>query len=217
MTIGVAIPCVEKHIIHLTNLFDSIEAQTVKPDQVIVSCSSVSEPVKIAKTYSFPLKIISNAEPKNSSQNRNIAASHLSTDYVSFFDADDIMYPQRIEFITRVIDTYHSDIIIHNFDVKKPEVTPLYDELLLLTDSLVASHTGCLAHKKIPENIYGIHHGQVTVVRSIWESMKFPEDKEYIGKEDSIFCSRIVATPSIKNCYILQPLSFYKPSGTCLT
>ncbi len=36
-------------------------------------------------------------------------------DYITFIDADDIMHPQRIEFLLKGFQTYDSDIILHNY------------------------------------------------------------------------------------------------------
>jgi glycosyltransferase involved in cell wall biosynthesis len=102
MKIGVAIPCYKYHIPKLIRCLESIEAQTLKADQVVVSCSSSDKsdfPSDIEKRFSFPLVILTTPDRKNAAENRNIAISHLTTDLVSFFDADDIMHPQRLEFI----------------------------------------------------------------------------------------------------------------------
>ena len=99
MRLGVAIPCFIKHIDHCYKLLDSINEQSRLPDQVIVSCSSSKPEDFVKREYKFPLTVITSEERKNSAQNRNIAASKLDTDVISFIDADDIMHPQRLEVI----------------------------------------------------------------------------------------------------------------------
>jgi glycosyltransferase involved in cell wall biosynthesis len=112
MKIGVAVPCYIGHVNQLLHLLDSLENQTVLPDKVVVSSSSTEE-LHICKKYSFPLAIITCINKKNAAENRNIAASKLlDMDYITFFDADDIMHPQRIEILHKVINENQSDIIL---------------------------------------------------------------------------------------------------------
>ena len=104
MKIGVAIPAYVGHIEKLFQLLDSIQSQTIIPDEVVVSCSSTKKTdfelncyIEKLKKYTFSLEIITSEEKKNAAQNRNIAASKLSdVDYITFIDADDVMHPQRI-------------------------------------------------------------------------------------------------------------------------
>ena len=115
MKIGVAIPCYYGHIERLYDLLDSIEKQTILPTKVVISISSTSK-FNLNKTYSFPLSVIITVDKQNAAKNRNIAALNLlDMDYITFIDADDIMHPQRIEFLLKGFQTYDSDIILHNY------------------------------------------------------------------------------------------------------
>jgi len=219
MKIGVAIPCYNGHINQLFDLLDSIQNQTIIPDQVIVSSSSTTD-FKINKEYSFPLEIIITEDKKNAAQNRNIAASYLSDmDYITFIDADDIMHPQRIEVLLKVIDACTSDIILHNFYTEKELNNNLIFEKIEIinvrTYSLIPSWSGCITHiNGYNDKIDRIHHSQVTVKKTIFELVKFPEEFKFHRKEDSIFCHRVFSLPNIKNAYIKNKLSYYKPSNT---
>ena len=123
MKIGVAIPCYSGHINKLYELLESIENQTRIPDKVTISCSSINkDSIPIFKKYIFPLEFIPSEEKKNAAENRNIASSKLKDmDYISFFDADDIMVSQRIEFIEKVIEKENPDIILHNYQEQEQE------------------------------------------------------------------------------------------------
>ena len=104
MKIGVAIPCYVGHLDKLLNLLDSIDNQTRLPDKVVVSCSSTIDH-QVFPNYKFPFEIVYDEAKKNTAQNRNIAAERLlDNDAISFIDADDIMHPQRIEFIERAFE-----------------------------------------------------------------------------------------------------------------
>ena len=219
MKIGVAIPCYKGHISRLFDLLDSIESQTILPNNVVVSCSS-SEEFEMIKEYSFPLKIITTIENKNASQNRNIAASNLlDMDYITFFDADDIMHPQRIESLLYVINNYNSDIILHNYSLTEFSESDILQELegiKVRVNTLQQSVSGCITHVNVYEDrIYKIHHGHVTIKKYIFEEkVRFPEEPEFHKREDCVFCYRIFSLPNINNAYIENNLTYYKPSCT---
>uniref|UniRef100_A0A6C0IGJ9 Glycosyltransferase 2-like domain-containing protein n=1 Tax=viral metagenome TaxID=1070528 RepID=A0A6C0IGJ9_9ZZZZ len=219
MKIGVAIPCYYGHIQRLYDLLDSIEKQTILPNKVVVNSSSTSSFV-YNKDYSFPLEVIVTEDKQNASKNRNIAASKLNDmDYITFIDADDIMHPQRIEFILKVFQKYDSDIILHNyFESSKGNIETFFknfEEIKIRTHTLIQGWTGCITHiNGYSDNIDKIHHGQVTVKRSIFEQVKFPEEREFETKEDCVFCYRVFSLPNIKHAYIQNELSYYKPSNT---
>jgi glycosyltransferase involved in cell wall biosynthesis len=155
MKIGVAIPCYKYHIPVLKRCLDSIEAQVFKPEIVVVSCSSskredLPEELKNPASYSFPFEIIITEERKNAAQNRNIAAEHIrlktQCEFISFFDCDDVMHPQRMKAIAYAV-VYHPEVgmIMHNF--VKPEHSnksfQFYETFDVTMNQLHNSHTGC--------------------------------------------------------------------------
>lgn len=221
MKIGIAIPCYHGHIKQLYELLESIQNQSRIPDQVVVSCSSFTKKDFFEKkVYSFPLEIIFSEEKKNAAQNRNIAINYLSNmDFISFFDADDLMSVQRIEFLEKVIEMENPDIILHNFvyydQIHIKDFSLKKESLLYKINSLQQCSTGCIINKDYSPN-YKIHHSQVTVRKTLLEIIQFPEEKEYISKEDCIFCFKIFNLPFVKNAYICNELSFYKSSNTNL-
>jgi len=216
MKIGVAIPCYYGHIQNLTNLLDSIENQTCKPDKVAVSSSSTKELFKI-KQYSFPLEIIITEEHKNAAQNRNIAASRLfNMDYITFIDADDIMHPQRIEILLKVFQDTNCDIILHNYFTTESEFNYI-ENIDMRINELMQCYSGCIRHMdfyKYQSQL--IHHSQSSIKKYIFDLVKYPEEKEYYSKEDCVFCHRVFSIYNIKNVYISNQLSIYKTSCTQL-
>jgi len=214
MKIGVAIPCYKGHIEKLFELLDSIEKQTRVPDKVVVSCSSTDDFI-YCKEYNFPLEIIITSEKKNAAQNRNIAISRLTNmDYITFIDADDIMHFQRIEILLKVFEEHDSDVILHNFVMNNNEFKRIED-IQVLNDSLMQCESGCLRHNKNNyNNIYHIHHSQVTVKKHILDKVNFPEETEFNRREDCVFCHRVFGLENIKHAYIVNELSYYNPSNT---
>jgi glycosyltransferase involved in cell wall biosynthesis len=215
MSIGVAIPCYYGHINNLTNLLDSIENQSIKPDKVVVSCSSTKELFE-TKKYSFPLEIIITEEHKNAAQNRNIATEQLKDmDYITFIDADDIMHPQRIEILLKVFRDTDCDIILHNFHLEFANFEYI-TEINKRINELMQCYSGCIRHKDFYRYNKSdlIHHSQSSIKQHIFDKVKYPEEKEYARKEDCVFCHRVFSIHNIKNVYISNQLSLYKPSNT---
>jgi hypothetical protein len=213
-TLGMAIPCYKPHIPKLLRLLDCIEKQTRKPDAVLVSCSSMpeSEPRPAFPEYSFEFKIVYHVGKMNASMNRNFAASQLATDYVSFFDADDIMHPQRLEAISMAI-AGGADFIVHSYSKTPLQTEPaLFSDISVLYDTLIKTEPNPYGFHQLG-GIRGcrVHHGQPTVHRSILEKIQFPIELQY--GEDSIFCTNGLPH-STKNAYIHLPLSIYLPSGS---
>jgi glycosyltransferase involved in cell wall biosynthesis len=210
MRIGVAIPCYKNHIFPLIRCLDSIAAQTVKPDQVIVSCSS-SKPEDLPElNYSFPLRVITTEEKKNAAQNRNIAASYLDTEIVSFFDADDEMHPQRLEAIKDAFMSYRPcDIVLHSFLIGD-EVTRDYINYKSFDkryDTLRRSPTGCAVHA--PDWSARIAHGYVSVSKFMLSRVQFKEDPGSELREDALFCGDVLAMTGVRSVYLPTPLGRY--------
>ena len=215
MKIGVAIPCFDKHLSYLFLLLDSIEAQTLMPDKVCVSCSS-TEIFPPSRKYSFPLEIVLTSEKRNAAQNRNIAMDRLrDMDYISFMDADDIMHPQRIEVLRNVFEEQNCQMILHNYQHGKNTIFRPVRTIEVRVNTMkptVSGGTTHIEHHKFLQQ--HIHHSQVSVQRSIVDLVRFPEEPEFHRREDSAFCNRVIKLPNVNHVYIVNALSYYAPSGT---
>jgi hypothetical protein len=211
MQIGVAIPCYIGHIENLRVLLSSISKQTRLPDKVVVSCSSITKLPNFPE-YNFELIIICVQSKKSPAQNRNIAAKLLDVDIITFFDADDLMHPQRLEFIEMAF-LDGANIVLHNFSIE-PSDCSIYESPNIAYDSLCQSDGGCIRHVNPNNRELGIHHSQVTVTKEIYDAIRFDENPTLIGKEDCVFCWCVFAIPNIKNAYISNKLSLYLQSNT---
>jgi hypothetical protein len=207
-SIGVAIPCYKYHIPKLTRCLDSIEQQTVKPEKVVVVCSSSEESDIPTYNYSFPLTIVTRLDRRNAAQNRNQAFSLLDTELVSFFDADDVMHPQRIEFL-KMFDV---DIILHSYSFN--DTFTKYSKCNSARNILARAPSGCaycVTNVHLP-----IHHAHVTCKRQILDHIQFKEGTEYERKEDAVFCGDVLSMKNIQSIYISNELSYYTYEGATI-
>jgi hypothetical protein len=197
----------------LYDLLNSIEKQTRLPDKVVVSCSSTENFVNKIN-YSFNLEIICTNDKLNAAQNRNIAISHLQEmDYITLIDADDIMHPQRIESLLYIFQEHDVDIILHNFTFDYNFT--LFENINVRINSLEQCHSCCIKHIDfLKYKNEHIHHSQVSIKRKITDIVKFPEESKYHTREDCVFCHRVFGLENIKNAYISNILSYYRPSNT---
>ncbi len=211
-TIGIAVPCYKRHIPHLQTLFQSIQNQTLYPAKVVVSCSSSEEAdcEQIQTDYPFPIQILRHRERKNAAENRNIAAATLNTDIVCFFDADDIMHPQRLQAIYTAFQNSEVNIVLHSF-TEGNQPFDLYDTFSIEYHGLRRAPSGCAILTGKPN--VRIHHSQVSVRRHILEKTKFREEAAMERREDAVFCGDVLAYSENQNAYIADSLSNYLEEG----
>ena len=196
-------------------LFDSIQGQSRLPDQVVVSCSSSSTedmPYQ-ASDYNFPLTILIHNEYKNASQNRNCAAAALTTDLVSFFDADDIMHPQRLQFINECFTTHDIKLFLHNGVTNPSEPFQHYTSYYCLFNVLYQCPWGSTKIRFNIEDVM-IFNGHSTVRREVLEEIRFREEAEFHGKEDTLFCTDIITRYPYQTAYCHNKLLNYTPGRT---
>lgn len=131
LKIAVCIPCAPKDRMYLPYCLASVQAQTRRPDLVVVALSVVAEPQKHALDLSnvtIPVEFVYSPKTLLAGANRNLAAARateLGADTLSFFDADDIMHPQRIERIEAIF-TEQPELtgLLHHFIVgPKADIT----------------------------------------------------------------------------------------------
>jgi glycosyltransferase involved in cell wall biosynthesis len=220
MKIGVAIPCYKYHIQKLKRCLDSIESQEIKPDLVIVSCSSSEStdiPEEYKKIYSFPLQILTFTKRQNASENRNIASRELISQgctHISYFDCDDVMHPQRIKSISFAFQCLpECDIVLHAYHDHNETNQEFinYKTVDIVLNYLRRAPTGC-AWLEFQTDAR-IHHSQSSIRSEIFEKVQYREGKEYERKEDSIFCGDVLSLPNSKNVYIRNYLSKYYLEG----
>lgn len=196
MSIGVAIPCYEPHHRYLPALLESIANQTHKPDRVVISCSSWPYDGRVDTCYKgIPLTMLYWSRLVIQAENRNLAAAELETDYISFFDADDLMHPRRIEFVLEAFERSSCDVIVHDYQyVRRLSQQPFieYDALDLTNHTVVKNpnQPGCML--ETGEECQPFHHAHLTVHKSVFSKFQYPIDMYYYRCEDSVYLATLL-------------------------
>ena len=111
--ISVVIPCWNQAQ-YLPEAIESVLAQTLKPHEVIVvNDGSPDDTRYIAKSYP-EVKYIEQVN-KGLASARNTGIMNMTGDYFYPLDADDKMYPNCVERVSRVIEETDADIVAPSF------------------------------------------------------------------------------------------------------
>lgn len=219
MKIGVAIPCYSGHHGYLQSLLENIASSTHRPDKIAISCSSWTTNGRVLGDFQgIPVEIVYSTERLNPAQNRNQAARCLTTDLISFLDADDLMHPRRLEFLVKAFED-HPDVyaVYHGYSWEprarrsepfweEPEACPL--SAAMVKDPKAVG----IMVETTPPNLYEHHHAHVTVRDRLWKVFQFDENWAQNRKEDSVYGATLVAN-DVKCMYLHNKLSryFYGP------
>ena len=125
LTLSVCIPCIQSHVYLLDRCIKSIYLQTLLPNEVVISISSVNYLMEMQHQvealigkYRDKLNILIyyTSDKKYAGENRNKAIIHSTGDIISFIDADDLMYSNRLNTILTLFRVYPNYIgILHYF------------------------------------------------------------------------------------------------------
>lgn len=210
-TVGIAIPCYKPHWECIPTLLKNIEQSTCLPDKVVISCSSWDYDGEIDLTeYAFPVHVVYTTDAKNSAQNRNRAAAHLNTDFVSFVDADDRTHPRRLEVVLGILKSnpwidalYHSYVVSqdYNYTFTEDDAT----SCILPMERNPRVWTNC----KVAD--LSLHHAHVTIRNHVFQKLKFVEDAWATRMEDGIFARQLIEQ-GFTIRYVPFRLSLYVPN-----
>lgn len=211
MTIGIAIPTYKDHLPYLERLLDSIAKSTVMPDRVVIAASETDTVPIAGKSYPFPVELYFSLERMNTAQNTNMALSMLRTDIVSVIGGDDMVHPQRNEFVLRAFENEKVMAVVHNFH-QDTEINEVFLSSHHQTMGLYVDYINTI----LPHTIYptsAVKHldfanGFISFRRELFAKYQYDEslDAEYI--EDSLFNRRLVMN-GINISYIPQKLALY--------
>ena len=205
-TFGYAIPAFSGHVNLLKELVKSIADSTVMPDCVSISCSNYDKDMQ----FDVPFKVLFTytKDHKNTGQNRNIAASNLDTDFISFIDADDLVIPERTEYLKRVMEE-GSDIVVHRFRGPRCDKTENIELKFFkgFIDKLKGKN--CFPEASNPGFAYNYHCAMPTMTHELYEDFKYNEDQSMNMFADAEFLYR-VAKSGKKIDYVDNVLAIYR-------
>jgi glycosyltransferase involved in cell wall biosynthesis len=131
----------------------------------------------------------------NQAANRNIAASMLNTDIISFFDCDDMMHPRRIEAILQAFTLTTKDVFYHGYSYEtsdhRLDTFPEIDQFIIDKYKMLNDPKGVGVMVDNPN--YSQHHAHVSVRKNVLDTVKFREEHEFYRMEDSIFGNDLLA------------------------
>lgn len=202
---SVIIPCHPAHSKHLYPLLKTLEEQSALPDEVIISLSEYKQVPDNIMTqleesqWRFPVTIIFSERTLHPGQNRNLASSKALGDIFIYQDADDQPYPQRIEIIKQLFETYKLDLLMHRFI-----------ELHQATDIPLSHHhtVDFLCPSDYDSQIMGkdIHNGNTAISKKLFSTFKWPD---YRTHEDETY-NRILYKHFTNKIIVLTPLLVYR-------
>ena len=211
-TLGIAIPTYDKHISYLKDLLDLISKSTVLPEQVSISASSFNGNEPEMGHYPFEVIFTPTSESKNASQNRNIAASKLTTDIISFIDGDDLPHIKRNEMILKYFETNTLPVVHDYFREPKHDLSYTNKDVgeLDYKVGIINSITKDTYHHPFPKNEKSIsyHNAHLSLLNEDFKKFKYNEDKSVERREDSIYNRQLVEN-GVFISYIKNKLSFY--------
>ncbi len=228
-TITVGIPCVPRDLGALEKCILSIEQQTLKPKEIVVSLSSYKgkELTALNAITTIPLKLIITESPKTAGANRNIVAVNATSEYISFIDADDLMHRDRIRIIHQRLKQTNPSALWHGYKKhfisrylkrrihsnstyqKNATIKQIYLNQFKSTEAILNKKGSAPKHLKTKKH-HWVCFGHPTIRRQTLlqtpmnESLSVGEDVEYMYRLLWLVGANIIFEQS--------PLSFYFPS-----
>jgi cellulose synthase/poly-beta-1,6-N-acetylglucosamine synthase-like glycosyltransferase len=193
------ITCWDQDFKYLKRLLPYLESQTKLPDKFIISSSTLSEdqiqsvPKEIKGT---PVTFINSKKALYAGGARNQGASICETEFITFFDIDDIPHPQKIEITYTAFSNLKADCFTHNLNTYQKQFESIEKPFNfdLITQSVSI-------YLKPPNNSYSeVTHGHLSCRTNIFKNIKYNESMR--RGQDSDFCMRL-----LKNKYNI----YYSP------
>lgn len=211
----------------LARVLSSIRAQRVLPLEVIVTMSEVPKARETEIRDSLarrdlrtPLQLEFTEYRRSPGQNRNHAVKYAKGDVISFFDADDIMHPERTHVLSKEFDSdTNLRLVLHGLINPQANWGKLrIQQLRRMNSSQVCTIEHDTRQRgqlwlSSHELKYELTHGHLTVHRSLAEQFQFEngtvgEDCLYVRSILRLLCS----DPSKGKSLILDfPFTKYTP------
>jgi glycosyltransferase involved in cell wall biosynthesis len=214
LSLGIGIPVYYPHHIYINTLLDTISKSSVLPNEVCMSISScpTDDYIKIEREYPFSVNIFQTKEPKNSSENRNIVADMLTTDIISFIDADDLPHVDRNKILMICFSHPEINAVTHDYMTTKNRFHPFIYcpiEYPKIYENYINTIRPDCVYAVSDVKHYDYHAGHITVRKHIINKHKYIEDWSRVAwMEDSIYTQQLV-NDNIPITYVNEKLSLY--------
>ena len=214
MTIGIAIPNIGAYKHLLTRLLDNISRQTVLPDMVSIAMSEGQWSPE--RDYPFEVIVDCTDNVRGLAQNCNIALSGLDTDIMTIMHGDDLMHPQRNEYLLWAFKDNTVDVVAHGFKYSDDNGDELMRRAFTWTQ-LKHDYINTIVHNRlypVNENDTEVEflNGHLSFRRRIFNKFKYDESPSWFYDCDSEYTRRLV-TNGIYISYIPHPLVLYRSHG----
>ena len=209
--ISIVIPCIPRDIKYLDRLMESIKNQSYNPYEIILALSGTNSTLDINKLndsliekFNLPIKFSYTKKMCNASTNRNRGGKMCSGDIITFMDADDVMYPDKLLYINTYFNKYNPKLFLHsyskgydNFESRKEfDIVfgkTIYDvsiraQRLHKTTCLLLGDAPCLLLGDARRN--GVTHGHPTIASKVFNNINFNENMNVA--EDCFFIYEIL-------------------------
>lgn len=218
-TISLVVPAIKDDISFLHELNTNIKYQLRKPDEIIVILSGTSQK-DCVKIEGWTIECFD--EKIHQGEARNIGWDMASSDIVSFMDADDTMYPERIEIIHKMFNKNKNlKLLVHEFDRFKSSdfrLNSMRQHNINSNPDIDDGHMLYITMKKTQGKQLHLRidlaHGHVSIQKNI----HCPKFVSKVG-EDSIFVRKCVQTIGDNKeamAFVRHPLSHYIPRANIL-
>ena len=201
--ISIVIPCIPRDIKYLDRLMESIKNQSYKPYEIILALSGTNSTLDINKLndsliekFNLPIKFSYTKKMCNASTNRNRGGKLCSGDIITFMDADDVMYPDKLLYVNTYFNKYKPKLLLHsyskgydNFEITK-EFNIFFGKIIYDV-SLSAQRKyklPCLLLGDVRRN--GVTHGHPTIASEVFNNINFNENMNVA--EDCFFIYEIL-------------------------
>ena len=200
-SISVCIPAIAFDMkSNLPRLLQTVNIQTQIPFEVIIVMSNITE--NDCKPFKQRLKSVYNASVLHlhcivKLQYQSISRQNASTfargTVISFIDADDVMFPNRIEVISSLFRKFKSFMVLHGFSNKaKPMWNNDWQEAKLMDGIKLFD----IAEQTRSHHVWLIKEmmlSQVSVFRDVCRLVKFRTDKKFYRSEDAWFVRDVIS------------------------
>ena len=126
----------------------------------------------------------------NASTNRNRGGKMCSGDIITFMDADDVMYPDKLLYINTYFNKYNPKILLHAYSKGYDNFESTKEFDIFFGKRLYDVATIVKKKKFLMLPIGNIHHGQPSISSDVFNNINFNENMEY--GEDCLFLHDIL-------------------------